>query len=54
MARQDSPLLHLMGSTNRIYDARLFMTVLLGADLPDDPLLPELALLIRDHDTIVS
>lgn len=34
--------------------ARLFVTVLLGADLPDDPLLPELALLVGDHDTIVS
>ena len=32
---------------------RLFVTML-GADLPYDPLLPELALLVGDHDTVVS
>lgn len=31
-----------------------FVTVLLGADLPYDPLLPEFALLIGDHDAVVS
>lgn len=35
-------------------ESRLFVTVLLCADLPDDPLLPELALLIGNHDTVVS
>jgi hypothetical protein len=31
-----------------------FVTVLLCAYLPYDPLLPELALLIGDHDSVVS
>jgi hypothetical protein len=48
-------------STNKTNDAspkcmtvRLFVAMLLGADLPYDPLLPELALLVGDHDAIVS
>lgn len=40
-------------ASSKCMSVRLFVTML-GADLPYDPLLPELALLVGDHDSIVS
>lgn len=53
-ARLHTSSINIDHTLNCSMGSRLFVTVLLCADLPDDPLLPELALLIGNHDAIVS